>query len=103
MFQANTQVWLQKEDSLAQLIQQRGIQPTSNTSIWACLGRLTDHKTGAPIASEALAINVALFFLAGYETTAHTITWALFELAAQPQLQVPSPTSLAAQHVATPE
>ena len=79
---------LQKEDSLAHLIRQRGVQPASNTSVWACLGRLTDHKTGAPVAPEVLAINIALFFLAGYETTAGTITWALFELAAQPQLQV---------------
>lgn len=81
---------LQTEESIAQLIRQRGVQPASNTSIWACLARLTDYKTGAPIALQGLAINIALFFLAGYETTAHTAIWALFELAAQPQLQVAS-------------
>lgn len=79
---------LQEDDRMAQLIRDRGVQPTSNTSVWACLGRLTDHKTGALVTPEVLAINTALVFLAGYETTAFALTWALFELAAHPHLQV---------------
>ena len=31
---------------------------------------------------------MGIFFAAGYETTAHAITWALFELAADPSMQV---------------
>ena len=37
-----------------------------------------------------LAANANIMFLAGYETTAHALTWALFELAAHQTLQVHS-------------
>ncbi len=47
-----------------------------------------NHKDGSPIPSATIATNAGLFFGAGYETTAHAITWALFELAAEPSIQV---------------
>ncbi len=38
--------------------------------------------------ARALAIdNAATFYLAGHETTANALTWTLFLLAAQPELQ----------------
>ena len=79
---------LQKEDELAAMIQERGVQPESKTSLWACLSRLVNHKDGGPIPVETLAANAGTFFAAGFETTAHAISWALFELAADPTLQV---------------
>ena len=79
---------LQKDDDLADLIKQRGKQPESDTSLWACLSRFVDYKNGRPIPQQTLAANAGMFFGAGYETTAHAITWALFELAADPSIQV---------------
>jgi len=79
---------LQKDDELAAIIQKRGVQPESNTSLWACLSRLVSHKDGGPIPVQTLAANAGIFFAAGFETTAHAISWALFELAADPTIQV---------------
>ena len=80
-------VLLQNDDELAATIQQRGVQPESNTSLWACLSRFVSHKDGGPIPPQTLAANAGIFFAAGYETTAHAISWALFELAANPSMQ----------------
>lgn len=79
---------MQYEDHLAELICQRGRQPDSDTSLWACLGRLVNYKDNSPLPRQTLAANAGIIFAAGYETTAHAITWALFELAADPGLQV---------------
>ncbi len=79
---------LQKDDELAAIIQKRGVQPESDTSLWACLSRFVSHKDGGPIPVQTLAANAGIFFAAGFETTAHAISWALFELAADPTIQV---------------
>ncbi|KAA6427914.1 MAG: cytochrome P450 [Trebouxia sp. A1-2] len=71
----------QNEDNLAHEFKKRGVQPLDNTSLWACLGRLIDYKDGKPAHHDSLAMNTGLFFVADYETTAHTITFALLELA----------------------
>ena len=73
---------------MAAMIQKRGPQPEDNTSLWACLSRFVSHKDGGPIPVQTLAANAGIFFAAGFETTAHAISWALFELAANPTLQV---------------
>lgn len=79
---------LQLEDEKVANIKRRGVQPESNTSVWACLSRLVNFKDGSQLCNEAIAAQVQILFAAGFETTAHTITWALFELAANPELQV---------------
>ncbi|KAL0048837.1 hypothetical protein WJX82_000386 [Trebouxia sp. C0006] len=82
----------------------RGVQPEANTSLWACLGRFVNYKDGSPIPSATIATNAGLFFGAGYETTAHAITWALFELAAEPSIQARVRKELSeAGLVATPD
>ncbi len=73
---------------LVDLIKKRGVQPDSNTSLWACFSRFVNHRDGRPIHHDTLATNIGFFFLAGYDSTAHTITWALLELASDAQLQV---------------
>ena len=66
----------------------KGRQPEDDTSLLACLSRLVNYRDNSPLPRETLAANVGIFFAAGYETTAHAITWALFELAADQSLQV---------------
>ncbi len=83
---------MQNEDRLVKLFKERGMQPLENSSLWACLGRLVNYKDGKPAQHDSMAANTALFFIAGYETTAHTVTWALLELAADQSLQVRSKT-----------
>ena len=90
---------LQHEDELVALIKQQGVQPEDNTALWACLGRAVNYKDGSPIHHDTLATNAGLFFGAGYESTAHACTWALFEVAANQELQVEySGCCLVAQH-----
>ena len=80
--------FLQAEDMKVESIRNRGVQPDSNTQVWACLSRLVDYRDGSHLCNTAIAAQVAVIVVAGFETTAHTITWALFELAANQHLQV---------------
>ncbi len=73
---------------MAKLFRGRGVQAPDNTSLRACFTRLVNYKNNEPVSHDTLAINIGSFFTAGYETTAHLINWALFELAAHPDLQV---------------
>lgn len=77
----------QNEDNLANELRRRGVQSLDNTSLWACLGRLVNYKDGKPAHHGSLAMNTGLFFVAGYETTAHNITFALLELASHKAVQ----------------
>lgn len=79
---------LQNDDRLAALIKERGRQPDRETSLWACLSRCMNYKDGSPLPQQTVGANAGIFFAAGYETTAHAITWALFELAADTSMQV---------------
>ena len=81
---------LQRDDEVAENIKERGIQRESNSALWACLSRFTNYKDGSAPHHDLIATNAGMFFGAGYETTAHAITWALFELAADTSIQVVS-------------
>lgn len=54
------------------------------------------YCTGAPISGAELNSEVALFWLAGFETTAHSIAWALFLVATHPQVEQALTDELAA-------
>ena len=64
------------------------MQPQENTALWACLGRAVNYKDVAPLHHDTLATNAGLFFGAGYESSAHACTRALFEVAANRDIQV---------------
>ncbi len=46
-----------------------------------------DPETGAPFGPEEMADQVAIFFLAGHETSASALSWALLLLALHPEVQ----------------
>lgn len=63
----------------------RGPPAEDDASIAAHLLRIRDPATGRPLTDEQLAGEVGLMFFAGFETTGHTMAWALFLLASHPQ------------------
>ena len=78
------QVFLRK--TLAEVVDDRWPRPDQRR-----LPERHDRRAAAALPEDearALAIdNAATFYLAGHETTANALTWTLFLLAAQPELQ----------------
>lgn len=80
----------QLDDQRASSMRQKGPQPETNNTIWACISRLVNSKDGTQLPLDSLAAQAFIIFAAGYEPTALAITWAPFELAAASDLQVKS-------------
>lgn len=73
-------------DTLAQVVRERRPEAPGDDFLGKLIGALHE-RFDAPEA-EALAIdNAATFYIAGHETTANAMTWALFCLSEQPRLQ----------------
>ncbi|KAL4859962.1 Cytochrome P450 4V2 [Chlorella vulgaris] len=56
-------------------------------SIAAHLLRLKDPHTGKPLSDDRILPEIATFFIAGMDTTAHTIAWTLYLLAQHPEAE----------------
>ncbi|GLC45487.1 hypothetical protein PLESTM_001741000 [Pleodorina starrii] len=67
-------------------IQSRGPPADDDTSFAAQLARLADPALGSAALSDAqICAEIATVMVAGYETTANTMTWLLFALHAYPE------------------
>lgn len=72
--------------TLEQLVRDRLADPSADDFLALLLRAL--HGRFPPDEALALAVdNAATFYLAGHETTANAVTWALFLLSEQPELQ----------------
>lgn len=72
--------------TLTQIVRERGTGRSSGDFLDGLIGALRERFE--PGQAEALAIdNAATFYLAGHETTANAVTWTLFLLSRQPELQ----------------
>lgn len=58
-------------------IKGRGPLKDSDVSIAAHLLRIVDPKTGKPLPDDRVAAEIGVLFTGGFETTGHTIAWAL--------------------------
>ncbi|CAD7698929.1 unnamed protein product [Ostreobium quekettii] len=65
----------------------RGEPSADDLSLWACLMRLKDPESGAPLDDEAIRPEVATFVTGATDTTAHQIMWVLFIIAALQEVQ----------------
>ncbi|CAK0786682.1 hypothetical protein CVIRNUC_009896 [Coccomyxa viridis] len=66
-------------------VQARGEVMGDDTSLWGCLSRVTDVKTGKPLSGDLLQAEVAGIILGGLDTTAQTCAFTLALLAAHPE------------------
>ncbi|PRW59761.1 cytochrome P450 [Chlorella sorokiniana] len=71
-------------------------EAAGDTSLRTCLAKL-------PVADDLLLPQIALYVIAGFETTAHSIAWALYEIAANPAVQDKLEAELAAAGLLGPE
>ena len=62
-------------------------RPTGDVDILQAFMEARDEATGAPFGFEELVDQVAMLFLAGHETSASALTWALHMLANAPDIQ----------------
>jgi cytochrome P450 len=78
------QVYLR--ETLTQVVRERFQDGTGDDFLGKLIRAL--HQRFDPAEAEALAIdNTATFYLAGHETTANAVTWTLYLLSEQPELQ----------------
>ncbi|GLI68700.1 hypothetical protein VaNZ11_013179 [Volvox africanus] len=63
------------------------LPPDGVTDLWACLGRVRHHVTGAPLGRDALVPEIGALMMAGFDTSSHSVAWVLFALAAHPEVQ----------------
>ncbi|KAK9826059.1 hypothetical protein WJX74_008792 [Apatococcus lobatus] len=72
--------------SLLSEIKARGETQSDDVSIAAHLLRMRDAK-GQPLPDDRLAAEIGVFFTGGFETTGHTIGWALYMISQHPEVE----------------
>lgn len=58
-------------------IKGRGPPHATDVSVAAHLLRIRDPATGEPVPDDRLAAEIGVLFTGGFETTGHTIAWAM--------------------------
>eukprot|EP00698_Gefionella_okellyi_P026287 TRINITY_DN9957_c0_g1_i1.p1 TRINITY_DN9957_c0_g1~~TRINITY_DN9957_c0_g1_i1.p1 ORF type:complete len:480 (-),score=69.27 TRINITY_DN9957_c0_g1_i1:36-1475(-) len=77
-FAANRAYMVQEFGAILQEHRQRGMQ--SQPDLVDLMLSATDDQTGAVLSDEDMYSQCLTFFLAGHDTTAHTLAWALYEV-----------------------
>ena len=58
----------------------KGPLEDSDMTVAAQLLRIRDPKTGKPLPDDRIAAEIGVLFTGGFETTGHTIAWAMWDL-----------------------
>ncbi|GAB4815789.1 hypothetical protein N2152v2_002835 [Parachlorella kessleri] len=72
---------------LLKTLKANGPPADDDMSLAAHLLRLRDPFTGAPLSNERLLPEIATFFIAGFDTTGHTMAWTLYLLSRHPEAE----------------
>jgi cytochrome P450 len=73
--------------AVAQVLARRRAAGLQGDDLLARLARARDPETGATMSEKKLIDNLVTFLMAGHETTAKALTWALYLLARAPEWQ----------------
>jgi cytochrome P450 len=71
----------------AEILHACRVDPTRDAPLVCALIQATDPQTGRPLSDRAICDELALFLLAGQDTTSTTLTYALWALGHRPDLQ----------------
>eukprot|EP00798_Chlamydomonas_sp_ICE-L_P004446 gene4446-14596_t len=74
-------------DNVMKTLKDRGEPSDEDKSFGAAIMRLKDPETGKPMADELLQTNLSGMMIAGFDTSAHSITWALYDIARHHDVQ----------------
>jgi cytochrome P450 len=71
----------------AEILHACRVDPTRDAPLVCALIQATDPQTGRPLSDRAICDELALFLLAGHDTTSTALTYALWSLGHRPDLQ----------------
>jgi cytochrome P450 len=71
----------------AEILAECRADPTRDAPLVRALMQITDPQTGQPLSDRAICDELVLFMLAGHDTTATALTYALWALGHRPDLQ----------------
>ncbi|GAB4815787.1 hypothetical protein N2152v2_002833 [Parachlorella kessleri] len=74
-------------EQLLKTLKDRGPPADADMSLAAHLLRLRDPFTGGPLPDERLLPEIASLFIAGFDTTGHTMAWTLYLLSRHPEAE----------------
>jgi cytochrome P450 len=72
-------------NAVARLVQQRRSETGTKEDLLARLLRASDAETGRAMSEEHLVDNIVSFLIAGFDTTAFFLTWALYLISQSPE------------------
>lgn len=71
--------------AVAELVQARRAGAAAGEDLLARMLRASDAETGQSMSDELLVDNIVSFLMAGYDTTAFTLTWTLYLISKSPE------------------
>ena len=79
-FQSLLRGWIQERQA---------VDPTGsgNKDLLGLMLGVSDPETGNPLTTEEILAQAFTFYFAGHDTSAHTIAWALYEIAQHPEVE----------------
>jgi cytochrome P450 len=72
-------------DAVAKLVQARRASAAAGDDLLARMLRASDAETGQSMSDELLVDNIGSFLMAGYDTTAFSLTWTLYLISQSPE------------------
>ena len=83
----SSRAWFHR--SIADWVRERQADPNAadKHDLLSLMLKVRDPETGDSLTTEVIGAQCTTFYLAGHDTTAHTIAWALHEIAQHPEVE----------------